>query len=114
MQINPVQFTGLLALTLTLTLHTAAAAAADWPQFRGPHRDNISRETGLLAEWPKAGPTLAWKAQGLGKGYSSVAVVGDRIYTAGDDADSSYLRALDTAGKHVWRAALGKPQGLLV
>lgn len=105
MQINSAQFTGLLALTLTL--HTAAAA--DWPQFRGPNRDNISRETGLLAEWPKGGPTLAWKAEGLGKGYSSVAVVGDRIYTAGDDADSSYIRALNTAGKHVWRAPLGKP-----
>ena len=104
MQITRSHLVSLLALTTTL-----AAAAADWPQFRGPNRDDISRETGLLAEWPKGGPTLAWKAQGLGKGYSSVSVVGDRIYTAGDDADSSYIRALDTAGKHVWRAALGKP-----
>ena len=104
MQITGSHLVGFLALTTTL-----AAGAADWPQFRGPNRDDISRETGLLTEWPKGGPPLAWKAQGLGKGYSSVAVVGDRIYTAGDDADSSYIRALDTAGKHVWRAPLGKP-----
>ena len=98
-----------LALTaLLLTLHTAAPAA-DWPQWRGPNRDGISRETGLLTEWPKTGPALAWRAQGLGKGYSSVAVVGDRIYTAGDDATASYIRALDSKGKHVWRANLGKP-----
>ena len=94
-------------LTITLSLHSVTAA--DWPQFRGPNRDNLSRETGLLAEWPKGGPALAWKAQGLGKGYSSVAVVGNRIYTAGEDANASYVRALSTDGKHVWRAELGKP-----
>ena len=53
----------------TATRVTAAAAAlllslvacaADWPQWRGPDRNGISPETGLLKTWPKAGPPLAW------------------------------------------------------
>ena len=66
----------LAILLLTLTCH-----ASDWPQFRGPQRDNVSKDTGLLKSWPKDGPPLAWKAQGLGRGYSSLSVAGDRIYT---------------------------------
>jgi hypothetical protein len=54
----------------------ASTMAADWPQWRGPRRDAISTETGLLKEWPSGGPPLVWKAKGLGAGYSSVAVVG--------------------------------------
>ena len=57
-----------------LALVCAAAPAADWPQWRGPNRDGISRETGLLAAWPAGGPKQAWKATGLGEGYSSFAV----------------------------------------
>ena len=64
--------------------------AADWPQWRGPARDDVSTETGLLKQWPAGGPPLAWKATGLGGGYSGVAVVGNRIYTMGESADSSF------------------------
>ncbi|HLW77182.1 MAG TPA: hypothetical protein VKS01_09350, partial [Bryobacteraceae bacterium] len=51
-----------------------AAAAADWPQWRGPNRDGISSETGLLPSWPPNGPPVIWKASGLGEGYSSLAI----------------------------------------
>ncbi|MBI3416163.1 MAG: hypothetical protein HY043_12770, partial [Verrucomicrobia bacterium] len=51
----------------------AFAASADWPQWRGPHRDGISTEKGLLQDWPAGGPPLAWKATGLGAGYATVA-----------------------------------------
>ena len=61
----------------------SAALAADWPAWRGADRTGVSPETGLLQEWPKEGPKLLWKATGLGGGYSSPAVVGDRIYTMG-------------------------------
>ena len=85
------------------------AAEGDWPEFRGPNRDGISKETGLLKQWPSGGPPLAWKATGLGDGYSGVAVVGDRIYTAGDRSDSSVVLALNRAnGSVVWAAKLGK------
>ncbi len=88
---------------------TTSAAPADWPEFRGPKRDGISDETGLLKDWPAGGPLLTWKAAGIGDGYSDVAVVGNRIYTAGDRGDASFVVALNRAdGKPVWTAKLGK------
>jgi outer membrane protein assembly factor BamB len=76
----------------------------DWGQFRGPKRDGVSTETGLLKEWPKGGPALAWKATGLGEGMSSVSVVGNRVFTMGDGA----MLALDVnTGKILWKTATG-------
>jgi outer membrane protein assembly factor BamB len=101
-----------LACTVLLTSLTSVtlAAAGDWPQFRGPHRDGASAETGLLQELPPGGPPLVWKATGLGIGYSTVAVVGKRIYTIGENTEFSSVVALNTAdGKQVWSAKLGKP-----
>ena len=94
---------GFAALCSTCVLN-----AADWPQWRGPARDDISLETGLLKEWPVGGPAQAWKATGLGGGFSGVSVAKGRIYTMGDGQDSSYVRALDEAtGKLVWSAKVG-------
>jgi outer membrane protein assembly factor BamB len=59
------------------------AVADDWPQWRGPGRNAVSRETGLRQEWRSAPPRLEWRAEGLGEGYSSVVVSGGRIYTIG-------------------------------
>ena len=85
------------------------AAAGDWPQFLGPDRNGISAETGLLQELPAGGPPLVWKATGIGVGYSTVAVVGGRVYTIGEDSDVSSVVALNAAdGKKVWSAKLGK------
>ena len=56
----------------------------DWAQWRGPNRDAKSNETGLLENWPEDGPPLAWKATGVGGGYSSVAIANGRIFTMGD------------------------------
>jgi outer membrane protein assembly factor BamB len=101
----------LACTTFLLSLACVAlAAAGDWPQFRGPNRDGTSTETGLLKELPAGGPPLVWKATGLGVGYSTVSVVSDRIYTIGEDADASFVFALNSAdGKQVWSAKLGKP-----
>lgn len=63
-----------------ITLAVSSAAAADWPQWRGPERSNVSAETGLLQEWPKDGPRLLWEAEGLGEGVASVAVASGRVY----------------------------------
>ena len=62
-----------LAFALLLAA-TRPADAADWPQWRGPDRTNVSKETGLLDEWPKDGPLLVWKSEEVGQGVPSVAV----------------------------------------
>src|SRR5690348_13025305 len=70
----------LLAVLGIVALAAATALAADWPQWRGPDRTGVSRETGLLKAWPAGGPKLAWKATNLGEGYSAPSVANGRIY----------------------------------
>jgi outer membrane protein assembly factor BamB len=84
-----------------------------WPQWRGPKRDGLSTETGLLAEWPLDGPPLAWKAKGCGRGFSSVAVSGGKVFTLGDGQGSSFVHAFDeTTGQRLWTSPrLGKTGG---
>lgn len=74
-----------------------------WPQFRGPNRDNISPDKGLLARWPDNGPKLNWQASGLGEGYSSVSVARGKIYTMGTKGDEEMVHALNPeTGKVLW------------
>ena len=88
------------------------AGQGDWPQWRGPDRTGLSSETGLLKQWPAEGPKLAWKVTGLGAGFSTVAVVGDRIYTAGDIGEGSFVMALKRSdGAMLWKAKLGRTGG---
>lgn len=88
---------------------TGWAQTGDWPQWRGPKRDGLSTEKGLLQEWPSDGPKLEWKANGLGEGYSTVAIIGDRIFTTGDKGGDAHVIALNRAdGKTVWSTKLGK------
>ena len=87
----------------------AAAASSDWTQWRGPNRSNMSPDTGLLKEWPSGGPKLIWTATGIGKGYGSVAVVGDRVYVQGTKGGQSAVYAVDRGtGRLVWNAPLGR------
>ncbi len=96
-----------LALGMGCLLATAAAVGGedggDWPQFHGPRRDNISRETGLLKAWPPGGPQLLWTAKGLGHGYATVSISRGLIYTCGNVEDKTVLTALDLDGKVRWR-----------
>ncbi len=103
----------LLTTLAALAIASSAALAADWPTWRGPKRDGLSTETGLLTEWPAGGPPLAWKATGCGVGYSSVSVAGGRVFTMGDGPDGGCVRAFDEkTGKSVWVSpVLGKPGG---
>ncbi len=79
-----------------------------WPQWRGPDRSNVSREEGLLKRWPKDGPPLAWKVEGLGQGAASLSIAGGRVYTLGYRDEHERLTALDeTTGKPVWSVTLG-------
>src|SRR3954454_7477055 len=69
----------------------------DWPQWRGPKRDAVSRETGLLQQWPSGGPPLAWKREGLGRGDRAPAVAAGRIYGMSYRGDQEVVWALDEA-----------------
>jgi len=96
-----------LCVLATIVLTASLAGAGDWPQFHGPRRDNISTETGLLKSWPEAGPKLLWQASGLGHGYSSIAIGGGRMYTAGNQGRVTVVTAKDLKGKTLWQAKCG-------
>src|SRR6267142_1944406 len=110
MKIAAKHFALLLPGLWTLDSGLWTTSAADWPHWRGPNRDGISTETGLLKEWPAGGPRLVWKASGLGNGYSTLAIAAGRIFTIGETNGASFVVALNLAdGKPVWSAKLGKP-----
>ena len=86
----------------------AAADGADWPQWRGPKRTNVSEETGVLTEWPKEGPKLLWTFDNAGSGYSGPAIVGDKLYSVGERNGKEMLFCLDAnTGKQVWDLEVG-------
>jgi outer membrane protein assembly factor BamB len=96
-------WTGILSLS-------AAANAADWPQWRGPNRNGISKETGLLQEWPKEGPRLLWQVKDVGEGYSTPAVSGDRLFMVSNKGkDLEFVLACRVKdGHHAWSTPIGK------
>jgi outer membrane protein assembly factor BamB len=95
-------------ILVCLSFEVAGQTGGNWPQWRGPNRDGISKETGLLKQWPAEGPPLVWKAQGAGSGYSSMAVANGRLFTMGLRGDREYVIAFDVAtGKEVWATAHG-------
>ncbi|HYV34196.1 MAG TPA: PQQ-binding-like beta-propeller repeat protein [Gemmataceae bacterium] len=77
-----------------LCVGVTAVFAADWPQWRGPDRTDVSKEQGLLQTWPEKGPQLAWKYDNAGLGFSCIAVVGDVLYTMGARNEEEYAIAL--------------------
>jgi outer membrane protein assembly factor BamB len=92
-------------------LHRPAdgAATSDWPQWRGPERTGISRETGLLKQWPAAGPKLLWQVNDIGDGFSGPSVVGARIYLMSNRGmDNEFVQALSAQdGKVIWTTRVG-------
>jgi outer membrane protein assembly factor BamB len=87
---------------------TATVLAEDWPQWQGPERTAVSRETGLLKSWPKNGPRLLWRAEGLGAGYSTPSVAAGRVYTMGNRGRTEFVFGLDEAtGQEVWSSPVG-------
>ncbi len=87
---------------------TGAPVTNDWPQWRGPERDGISAEKGLLKQWPAAGPKQVWSISNLGEGYGSLSIQGERIFVQGTTRSASVVYSLNRAdGKTVWTASLG-------
>jgi outer membrane protein assembly factor BamB len=89
----------------------AAEVAPAWPQFRGPERDDVSRETGLMKSWPEGGPALAWTASGCGEGFATVAIQDGTICTAGRFGKECRIVSLTLDGKPKWAAANGEEWG---
>jgi outer membrane protein assembly factor BamB len=93
---------------LAAALGAQTTVTTDWPQWRGPDRNGISKETGLLKQWPPIGPTQLWRVTTLGAGYGSVAVKGDRIYVQMMTGRQSSVASLNRAnGQILWSRALG-------
>ena len=102
----------LLSLLPTLVLAVTPAASNDWPQWRGPARDDLSKETGLLKQWPAEGPKKLWSFTNAGQGYSGFSVVGGRLFTLGTRDGNEVLMCLDAAkGTELWVAKLGAVLG---
>jgi outer membrane protein assembly factor BamB len=105
-----------LAVSVSAQPPAAASTSAqgptadkEWFQWRGPNRDGISAETGLLQQWPKAGPPQVWRTSGVGNGYSSFSTSGGRLYTLGARDGNEYVIAIDRAtGKKVWEYLNGR------
>ncbi len=104
-------------VTLLLVLAGAASAAAqvparagDWPQWRGPHREGVSDEKGLLKEWPEAGPPVVWQVDTVGAGYAALSIKDGRIFTQGDLNGVEHILALNVKdGSVLWAV---QPPGL--
>ena len=89
---------------------TPSGAVPDWPQWRGPHRNGVSQETGLLKQWPADGPKLVWQLNDIGDGYSTPSVVGNRIYLMSNRGmENEFVQCLSTRdGKVIWTTRVGK------
>ena len=98
------------AATVARSTATIGAQTSDWPQWRGPQRNGISMETGLLKHWPAAGPKLLWQVNDIGDGFSTPAVVGTRMYLMSNRGmENEFVQALSTQdGKPVWTTRVGR------
>ena len=91
---------------LSIILFLTPSLAADWPQFRGPNRDGVSDETGLLESWPDGGPRELWRVA-LGEGFSGISVVDGRIFTLYARGDDELAGCFDAAtGEELWSSRL--------
>lgn len=103
----PLSPLALSAVCLLVLPAAMPAAEPSWPQFHGPRRDNTSDETDLLREWPSGGPELLWTARGIGFGFSSIAVAGGLLYTAGNIEGHTVVTALEPGGRIRWQVKSG-------
>ena len=91
-------------IPLVVTIATLVSAqAADWPRFRGPDQNGISKETGLNAKALEGGAKILWKTN-IGTGFSSITVANGRVYTMGNVSASDLVSCLDAGtGKEIWK-----------
>ena len=99
------QFALLITLLgVAVLLAGCGGVGAEWPQWQGPTRDNISQETGWLKNWPEGGPDIVWRIP-IGEGYSGISIVDGRIYTMHSAGEDEFAVCLDASdGAEIWRS----------
>lgn len=98
---------------LSVQVGKAANLSGDWPQWRGPNRDGISEETGLLESWQNKPPKLLWTASGLGSGFASISIADGLIFTMGDKGNDQLVIAVSLeGGSPVWERRIGQAGGI--
>lgn len=94
-------------VVIVIMLMAGSIRAEDWPRYRGPEGNGVSKETGLLKAWPAGGPKLLWSAP-LGIGYSSVAVAAGRVFTMYQDGQGQWVAAFnEKSGDLLWKTQTG-------
>jgi outer membrane protein assembly factor BamB len=99
---------GKINFVLSLLILSIGLSAQTIEQFRGPQRNGIYNESNLLKIWPAEGPAILWKAEGIGNGYSSPIISGDRIYVTGEIDSIGYLFAYNKSGSLIWKKETGR------
>src|SRR5688572_30651494 len=96
------------SLLFALSAIANTPGSFDWPQWQGPDRNAISKERGLLQQWPESGPRLAWKASGLGGGDSTPSIAAGRVFGMSNRGQDEVVWALsETDGRPLWVTRLG-------
>jgi len=94
-------------IILSALLFAGGPGDERYPQWRGPQRNGIYSEKGLLKSWPQGGPSLLWTYQGLGSGHGNVGPGMDKIFVTGLSDSNGFLYALDYKGKLIWKKEYG-------
>ncbi len=98
----------LIAMSILLTVSVMETKAQDWPQWRGPDRNDVSKETSLNLNWSTQKPSITWTFREAGAGYSAPTIVGTTLYCQGAMDNNGFAFALDTkTGNLKWKQALG-------
>lgn len=98
-----------LSIAVLCLLCAGIGRAEDWPRFRGPHLNGISKETDWSWKWPESGPKRLWKAS-VGQGFSNVAIANGRLFTLGSEDDTATVYCLDaSSGKEIWKHSYPEP-----
>ncbi len=96
-----------LLFTFLISIIVNSLSSQDVAQWRGPNRDGIYNETGLLKKWPDAGPKLLWHIDGLGEGFTSAAVTGKGLFITGMINGTGNIFAFDLKGNQLWKKEYG-------
>ncbi len=95
------------AMSMMFTAISSAAVVDDWPHWRGPDRNDISTETGLLKSWPESGPKQVWINQKAGLGYAGFSIVDGQLFTMGLEDDQEFALCLNAeTGDEIWRVPI--------
>ncbi len=97
-----------LSIVFIILIVSLSSNAQDVAQWRGPNRNGIYNESGVLRKWPDAGPRLLWHYDELGDGHTSAAVTGSGVYTSGMINGNGFVFAFDQSGKLLWKKEYGK------